>query len=121
MTTEQKFKKLLDIAIVNGLLLDDENIPYNFKYLLQNTFKIIDNGVVLKLEGWSKNNEYITSHSINDLVLNTNFFECLFKDALPCFYTGNFEMTIVQQYKLKWVLEIEEGTALEWLFKQFGM
>ena len=113
MTTEQKFKRLLDIAIANGYEIDED--------LYNGLGKI--SGLTVYYDADNPHTAYgmWSNKSLNDLVLNTSFFECLFKDALPCFYTGNFEMTIVQQYKLKWVLEIEEGTALEWLFKQFGM
>jgi hypothetical protein len=136
MSTEQKFKQLLDIAVKNGFDYDKENIPYNFKYLLLNDFEIVDNGIVLMVEGWSENREFKSSFSLHDLVLNTNFFECLFRVTAGyvftnfnyAIYKGNtktFEVDkriyLNQALKFQWVLEVEKGTALEWLFKQFDI
>ena len=86
------------------------------------------------------------SFSTNDLVLNTNFFECLFKGTKfdDLFYftdealkneeilevgvfantkdNGSYlQITPTQYLKFQWVLEVENGTALNWLFKQFDL
>ena len=109
MTTEEKFKKLLEIAVNNGFDCKESillSVESNKKFTIKDY-------LFISYPRWE--------YSLNDLVLNTNFFECLFKNALPCFYTGNFEMTIIHQYKHSWFLEVENGNALQWLFKQLNL
>jgi hypothetical protein len=107
MTTEQRFKELLDIAVTNGYVHDKMTIDIE--------------------------------KELNNLVLNTNFFECLFKftaystmesesimfrifnDEKHNAFSDAENTTKMQLLKFKWVLEVEKGTALEWLFKQFGI
>lgn len=120
MTIEQQFKQLLDIACKNGFnnLFGKE---INKSQIFAPTIYVnntIDLAVYNKDEECYK---FTIEFSLNDLILQTNFFECLFKNALPCFHTGNFQMTITQQYKFRWILEVEEGNPLEWLFKQFDL
>ena len=103
MTTEQKFKQLLDIACKNGY---------------QHHKMTID-----------------LDKDLNNLVLQTNFFECLFKNFNGVVFTNlafelykgfetkckiNEYVDIIQTLKFQWVLEVKNRTALEWLFKQFN-
>lgn len=139
MTTEQKFKKLLDIAIENGFDPHDQ-LPYNFAYILLHDFNIFQNTLKTVIEGWSENREFHSKFSMHDLVLNTNFFECLFKqsdklklktdpntviidiipDTMSC--KAYFPLTKwIHYYKFQWIVEIEKGTALDWLFEQFDI
>ena len=107
MTTEQKFKKLLYISYDNGYVHDKMTIDID--------------------------------KDLNNLILNTNFFECLFGKAhlkvnksIPFIevelyknYSTSFETLCFENLstlrKFQWVLEVEKGTALEWLFKQFDL
>jgi hypothetical protein len=137
MTTDEKFKKLLDIACVNGFDKCSffHNKDYNHIYEIDKQFIHCDSGY------------NACSYSLNDLVLQTNFFECLFKgwslytqdygdtlielraDYIDVNGTLNIgedslelschKNTAVQFKKFQWVLEVEKGTALEWLFNQF--
>lgn len=108
MTTEERFKKLLQIACDNGYTHDKMTIGID--------------------------------KDLNNLILNTNFFECLFKRLNTSKLVTNSNIVLLenipdticyemyfpvtswsQYYKFQWVLEVEKGTALEWLFKQFGI
>ena len=160
-TKEQKFKQLLKIAVNNGyqinshlrewLGIDDETAYGCQKLYIPD---IVENKGAfmefsLRVGYWYQ--------PINDLVLNTNFFECLFKDfkvvILPKQLKGfpgyipddilnvDFEYrkdnfffqlyeglqlstsknTVAQFKKIQGVLEVEKGTALDWLFKQFNL
>jgi hypothetical protein len=126
MTTEEKFKKLLDIACKNGF---DKEV----QELLENEeFKVVNNFIFIGGYDYQRN-------SLNDLVLETNFFDCLFSDSknkgcskLSYYFesTENGFITeesyhqncsLIEWYKFQWVLEVEKGTALEWLFNQFDI
>lgn len=153
MTTEEKFKQILQIAVNNGYQTDstlrqwlgiDDKTAYGCERL--NIPKIVQKQGAfmefsLRIGHWFQ--------PINDLILETNFFDCLFKgwslytedysdtliklradyiDANGVFSIGEDSLelschknTVVQFKKIQWVLEVEKGTALEWLFKQFGL
>jgi hypothetical protein len=134
MTTEEKFKKLLDIACDNGFKVDED---------LYNGLGEIS-GLMLYYDSDNPHTAYgmWTRQSLNDLVFQTNFFDCLFtnsklnrcsivtdsntviidKEPESSLFKVYFPVTnISQYYKFQWVLEVEKGTALEWLFKQFKL
>jgi hypothetical protein len=147
MTNEEKFKQLLEIAARNSF--DINELPHLLKTCLRFKFKIKNLDVISE--------SFNCIVSLNDLVLNTNFFECLFKNysirkyfnsnivntnpeinnitvrfdykddfvGFGCpeknFVLNSFSNTAVQFKKFQWVLEVEKGTALEWLFKQFNL
>lgn len=142
------------MAIENGF--DINSIAANFSTILQSEFQLNEPNDFSVHVGAFINNSYIIpnktirhweSYSLNDLVLQTNFFECLFKgwslytqdygdtlielraDYIDVNGTLNIgedslelschKNTVVQFKKIQWVLEVEKGTALEWLFNQF--
>lgn len=161
MTTEGKFKKLLDIACNNGFDTSNfkkyqffilKNIIYFYVNVESDDLYIINRGraAITEIELADTLKYHIDQISINDVVLQTNFFECLFKgwslytdayhldmfdelradyvDANGVFHMGDssFELsclknTAVQFKKFEWVLEVEKGTALEWLFNHFNL
>lgn len=144
MSKEQKLKQLLDLAIKNGFKYHIENIYLFGFHADANKFTI---NKELICENTHVESHYLRwSFSINDLVLNTDFFECLFKGTKfdDLFYftdealeneeilevgvfantkdNGSYlEITPTQYLKFQWVLEVEKGTALNWLFKQFDL
>lgn len=129
MSKEQKLKQLLNLAIKNGFKYHTENIYLFGFYADSNKFTI---NKELICENTHVESHYLRwSFSINDLVLNTNFFECLFGtfhfDSIGIM-TGTESYkeiinapSVAQYYKFQWVLEAEKGTALDWLFKQFDL
>lgn len=164
MTTEERFKKLLYIATANGFT---DIFGYNINNTQIFVLTIYTNNTI-DLSVYNDNEEWTVfsiTFSINDLILNTNFFECLFKPSEDfCLFRGNLDVYIRKwvsteentkpswqdvdifnpdivnrkrdKYgssggcgngdiplikKFQWVLEVEKGTALEWLFKQFGI
>lgn len=137
MTREEKFKQLFLIAVKNGF--DLEQLPSHFDLWLNDVksahlskIDIIDLFI----------NFGQLRYSINDLILNTNFFDCLFKDfvneysvnkdydginKIPFWYqtptgsnSGNliFDDNASTIFRFQWVLKVEKGTALQWLFNQ---
>ena len=133
MTTEQKFKQLLNIACNNGFNnLLGSVLPKNCLFTVTTYKDMFD--VTIETDNIFESIGYF---SLNDLVLETNFFECLFKDfkgsCLSSVYyelykgfdtivdVRNTNITLIQSLKFHWVLEVEKGTALEWLFKQFDL
>lgn len=133
-TIEQQFKQLLDIACKNGFEMNEDY--HNTLY------------AVSKLTLYFKNKSE-WKYSINDLILRTNFFDCLFKDW--SLFTTDYKDTLIelradfinsdgilhigdnslelschkntaiQFKKFQWVLEVEKGTALQWLFDHFDL
>lgn len=138
MTTEEKFKKLIEIAENNGF---ENQLIEDLNYL---QFKIVNFLIFIE-----RYNPY--TQSLNDLVLNTNFFECLFKkfkvlkpfnmfntpvDRIEVTFQftddGGFffvphekfvldisENSVVEFKKIQWVLQ--KDNALKWLFEQFNL
>lgn len=115
MTNEEKLKVLLDKAVENGFNINI--LPFT----VQNW----------NIEVWETDIKYYYCYegdfiySLNDLVLNTNFIQCLCNKNVTkntsTLYFFNSELSLVQAFKAEWAIIEDPEKRLEWLFKQFNL
>ncbi len=114
MTNEEKLKILLDKAIENGFKSEWEDFYVGDI--------ILKYGIVKYIDSYKREERY----SLNDLVLNTNFFECLFKKYINDIFnfvdneTTGLTINGVEINKIQWCL-LPVESRLEWLFNQFNI
>jgi hypothetical protein len=145
-TTEEKFKQLLKIAVDNGFDLDF--LPSHFDLWINNV-----ESAHLKPKVYLDLNHFLIvfgtfCYPINNLILNTNFFDCLFlntgfsgvQDSIhlsvnnkeyKTYWIGEdmYDTTDDEEsgppsidfMRFQWIVEIKKGSPLEWLFKQFDL
>jgi hypothetical protein len=125
MTNEGKLKALLDKAVENGF----NNLLY---YL---NFELLPDKITVFVNRELDYSYQKLEYSLNDLVLNTNFFECLFPTDEKVEYDLNIEeignnykllkhsfpcLKLCEVKKVIWLL-LPVEKRLNWLFKQFNL
>lgn len=127
MTKEEKFKKLLDIAVNNGF--DIEGLPHLLKCCLEYSFKLTEFNQIESLP-------LSCSSSLNDLIIDFEDDKISFIDALCdnktiktnpnnliVDNTGTLQIYVpaknhAQLVQFQWIME-PTSKRLDWLFETF--